>query len=70
MTAKEMAIRALKRELAEAEDNLVRARMCMSTSNGDAPWGHSGQSLNMIVDGYRLRRNEIQNAIRELSEEQ
>lgn len=45
-------IELAKQDLANAQDNLYRARCASRGGDPNAQWGQSGQTLNEIIAGY------------------
>ncbi len=65
-TPKEVATKAVERELGEAHDNLARAQMSfggMTAEGLGQQYGASGRTHQQILDGYGARVAESQAAL-------
>jgi hypothetical protein len=65
-TTKERLIQLAKQDLANASDNLYRAKMAAQGRDTSMEWGHSGQSLQSIIDGYQEWHDHAAEVLREL----
>lgn len=54
-----------KQDLANAQDNLYRARAAARGCDATIQWGRSGQTLNEIIAGYEKWESEAQTALEE-----
>lgn len=61
-TSREIVLRALEREIGDAQDNLIRAEMSFRGRNLDAEYGESGETRRHILDQYRERVTETEAA--------
>ena len=62
--AQELAVKALKRELGNAEDNLYRAKLQQKASSD---WkSGNGESIDEVVNQYQRHRDELAAAVAEL----
>ncbi len=57
-----------KQDLANARDNLYRARSAANGRDADLQWGQSGQTLNEIIRGYEDWEREALKALAQAEE--
>ena len=61
-TPRDIVLRALERELGDAQDNLIRAEMSFRGRNLDVEYGESGETRRYILAQYRERVAETEAA--------